>query len=242
MGPYNTPLTLAREPIMAFFWVILAPVVFLTGAAVVAQIFIPAFEPGTSAEIDAYHTLWVVTCLAMALWFGLMSMWSEWLGAGAFAGGMKADARWLIVAIVAGPILLILPSMVVSSFIQEDGWQYREEVNSAVFTPQNWSLAYVFMAVLLAPIVEEVTFRGVAFGTLISRGFGAPIAIILSSLAFAVSHLQYSPAAMLVVFLSGVGFAVLRMMSGTIVVPIIAHAVANADVLILNWLAATPVT
>lgn len=242
MGPYNTPLTLAREPMMAFFWVILAPVVFLTGAAMVAQIFIPPFEPGAPAEIEAYHTLWVVTCVAMALWFGLMSMWSEWLGAGAFAGGMKADARWLIVAIVAGPILLILPSIVVSSFIQEDGWQYRTEINSAIFQPQNWSLTYVFMAVVLAPVVEEVTFRGIAFGTLISRGFSAPAAIVLSSLAFAVSHLQYSPAAMLVVFLSGIGFAVLRLMSGTIIVPIVAHAVANADVLILNWLAASPVT
>lgn len=242
MGPYNTPLTLAREPLMAFFWVILAPVVFLTGAAMVAQIFIPAFEPGSAAEIQAYHALWIVTCLSMALWFGLMSLWCEWLGAGAFAGQMKVDSRWLIVAIVAGPVLLILPSIVVSSLIQEEGWQYRTEINRAIFEPQNWSLAYVFMAVLLAPVVEEVTFRGIAFGTLISRGFSAPAAIVLSSLAFAISHLQYSPAAMLVVFLSGVGFAVLRLMSGTMIVPIIAHAVANADVLVLNWMASTPLT
>lgn len=242
MGPYNTPLTLAREPMMAFFWVVLAPVVFLTGAALIAQSFIPEFEPGSAEEISAYHTLWLATCLALALWFGLMSAWSEWLGAGAFAGSMRAETRWIIIALLAGPILLILPSIIVAGFMEEDGWQYRQEVNEAVFAPQNWSLAYIFIAVILAPVVEEITFRGVALGTLIARGLSAPAAVVLSSLAFAISHLQYSPAAMFVVFLSGVGFAVLRLMSGTVLVPIIAHAAANADVLLLNWIATSPPT
>ena len=94
----------------------------------------------------------------------------------------------------------------------------------------------------MAPVVEEITFRGIAFGALVARGIGPVAAIILSSLAFAISHLQYSPAAMLVVFLSGVGFAVLRVLSGTVIVPIVAHAAANVDVLIINWLAASPPT
>ena len=95
---------------------------------------------------------------------------------------------------------------------------------------------------IYSPLVEEVTFRGIALGTLIARGLSVPAAVVLSSLAFAISHLQYSPAAMFVVFLSGVGFAILRLMSGTVLVPIIAHAAANADVLLLNWFAASPPT
>ena len=225
---------------MAFFWVVLAPIVFLTGAAIVAQSFIPEFEPGSPAEIEAYHTLWLTTCLAMALWFGLLSAWSQWLGAGAFAGGMRTETRWIIIALIAGPALLIVPSLLVSAFMQEDGWQYRQEVNDEIFAPQNWSLAYVFIAVILAPLVEEITFRGVAFGALLSRGLSPAAVVVLSSLAFAISHLQYSPAAMFVVFLSGVGFAVLRLMSGTVIVPMVAHAVANADVLMLNLIATSP--
>jgi len=241
-GPYDTPLALAREPLSVFFWVILAPVVFLSGAAIIAGLFIPAFEPGSPAEIDAYHTLWLSTCLAMALWFALMSLWSDWLGAGPFAGRVNAEARWLIIGVLIGPVLLILPSILVGSFMSEEGWQYRQEINEAVFAPQNWSLAYIFIAVIMAPVVEEVTFRGIALGTLIARGLGPVAAVVLSSVAFAISHLQYSPAAMFVVFLSGVGFAVLRLLSGTVIVPIAAHSVANADVLILNWLAANPPT
>lgn len=126
--------------------------------------------------------------------------------------------------------------------MSEAGWQYRSEVNEAIFDPQNWSLAYIFVAVIMAPVVEEVAFRGVAFGAIVARGLSPAAAIMLSSVAFAFSHLQYSPAAMFVVFLSGVGFAVLRLLSGTVIVPIIAHMTANANVLLLNWIATNPPT
>lgn len=242
MGPYQTPLALAREPLMAFFWALLAPVLFLTGAALLAAEFIPDFSPGSPDEIRAYHTLWLASCMSMALWFATMSLWSNWLGAGPFAGAMKASTVWLIIAVMVGPVLLIAPSLIVGSFMSEDGWQYSGEVNEAVFAPQNWTLAYVFIGVAMAPIVEEVAFRGVALGALIARGVSPAGAVVLSSFAFAFSHLHYSPAAMLVVFLSGVGFAVLRLVSGTILVPIVAHMSANGMVLFLNWAAANPPT
>ncbi|MEL6725323.1 MAG: type II CAAX endopeptidase family protein [Pseudomonadota bacterium] len=242
MGPYQTPMALLREPLMAFFWVVLAPVLFLTGGALIALELIPEIEPGTESELQAYHTLWLVSGVAMAAWFGLMSLWSDKMGAGAFAGRMTTTSAWLILGGVLGPLLLIIPSLVVSSFMTEEGWQYREEVNEAVFAPQNWSLAYIFVAVFMAPIVEEVAFRGVAFGAIIARGLSPIAAVTVSSLAFAFSHLQYSPAAMFVVFLSGIGFAVLRLVSGTVIVPIVAHMSANANVLLLTWLATNPPT
>ncbi len=242
LGPHKTPLALAREPWMAVFWVVLAPVLFLTGAAMIALEFVPNFEPGTVDEINAYQSLWLVSCVAMAAWFGTMSLWSSAIGAGPFAGEMRTDTVWMWIGGILGPLILIIPSLLVGSFMSEAGWQYREEVNEAVFAPQNWSLAYIFVAVIMAPIVEEVAFRGVAFGAIVARGLSPSAAIMLSSLAFAFSHLQYSPAAMFVVFLSGVGFAFLRMMSGTVIVPIIAHMTANANVLLLNWIAANPAT
>lgn len=240
LGPYQTPLALAREPLMAFFWAVLAPVLFLTGAALVASEFVSDFSTGSPEEIAAHHTLWFASCVSMALWFGTMSIWSNWLGAGPFAGRLETDSTWLLTAAMIGPLLLIGPSIAVGSFMTEDGWQYNGEVNEAVFAPQNWSLAYIFVAILMAPVVEEVAFRGVAFGALVARGISPAGAVVLSSFAFAFSHLQYSPAAMLVVFLSGVGFAVLRLMSGSIMVPIVAHMSANAVVLLLNWVAANP--
>ena len=241
-GPYQTPMALVREPLMAFFWVFLAPALFLSGAALIALEIIPDFEPGTQSEIDAYHTLWLISCLGTALWFALMSLWSDKIGAGPFAGEMRTSATWMGRAIVIGPLLLIVPTVLVSSVMSEAGWQYREEVNEAIFAPQNWSLAYIFIAVVMAPVVEEVAFRGIAFGAIVSRGFSPVAAVTISSLAFAFSHMQYSPAAMFVVFLSGLGFAALRLMSGTVIVPILAHMAANTCVLLINWVVTNPAT
>lgn len=239
---YRTPLVLGRDPIVALFWVVFAPVLFLQSASFIAALFLPAFEPGTEAEIAAYQFLWRVICIVMFVWFALLSFWSERIGAGPFAGQIRVDARWLVVAIMLGPALILLPSFIVGSLMPEGEWRYRDDQNADILAPQNWTLAYIFMAVVLAPVIEEVTFRGVALGALISRNVGPVAAVILSSAAFALIHMQYSAAAMLVVFFSGVGFAILRLLSGTVSVPIVAHAVANADVLVLQWFAANPPT
>lgn len=242
MGPYQTPFALVREPMMAFFWAVLAPILFLTGAALLAASFIPEFETGSTQEIEAYQTLWFVSCIAMAAWFAAMSAWANWLGAGPFAGIMTTQNSWIMTAAILGPLLLLVPNLLVDSVMTEEGWQYSGDVNQDVFQPQNWTLAFIFVSVIMAPIVEEVAFRGIAFGALIARGVSPVGAVVLSSFAFAFSHLQYSPAAMFVVFLTGIGFAVLRLMSGTIIVPIIAHASANAVILTLNWMASNPPT
>ncbi len=225
---------------MAVFWVILAPVLFLQSSGFIAALFLSPFDPGSDAEIAAYQFLWRVNCIVMFVWFALLTLWSDRIGAGPFAGGIRVDARWIVVGIMLGPALILLPSFIVGSLMPEGEWRYRESVNTDIFAPRNWTLAYVFMAVVMAPVIEEVTFRGVAFGALISRNVGPVAAIILSSAAFALIHMQYSPAAMLVVFISGIGFAILRLISGTVSVPIIAHSVANADVLVLQWFAANP--
>jgi len=242
MGPYQTPIALGRDPLVAVFWVIIAPVLFLRASGFIAAFFIAPFEPGSDAEIAAYQLLWRVNCIVMFVWFALLTYWSEWIGGGAFAGRLRVDARWLVVAIMLGPALLLVPSFIVDSLMPEGEWRYRESFNTDIFAAQNWTLAYLFMAVILAPVIEEVTFRGIALGALISRGIGPIAAVIVSSAAFALIHMQYAPAAMLVVFMSGLGFGILRLLSGTISVPIVAHAVANADVLVLQWLANSPPT
>lgn len=241
-GPYQTPLVLAREPLMAFFWAVLAPVLFLTGAALIVAEFTPPFDPGSAAEISAYQTHWFVSCIAMAVWFATMSAWSNWLGAGPFAGEMKSTQTWIMAAAMLGPLLLLGPNLLVASFMTEEGWQYNQQINQDVFRPQNWTLAYIFVAVVMAPVVEEVAFRGIAFGALVARGLSPVGTVVLSSFVFAFSHMQYSVPAMIVVFLTGIGFALLRLFSGTVVVPIIAHMSANGVILALNWMAANPPT
>ena len=239
-GPYQTPLALGRDPLMAFFWVILAPVLFIYGAYEVTLSVTPEFTPGTSEEIDAYQLLWRLHCVAIALWFGLMSLWSNWVGAGPFAGEMRTTSSWLIAAGFLGPLIFVIPGLLIGSLMPDEQWQYRTEIDTSIFAPQNWTLAYIFAHVLIAPIVEEVAFRGVGMGALIARGLSPIGAVVLTSAAFAFMHIQYSIPAMIIVFFAGVGFAALRLITGTVAIPIVAHIAANTFVFYLNWAAANP--
>ena len=138
---------------------------------------------------------------------------------------------------IAGPVILYLPNLFIDAVIQTDNWAYRSDVNPDDIAPSNWTPAFIFMAIIMAPLVEEVAFRGVALGAFISRGMPPLLAAVFSSLAFAVIHLQYTLAGMFVVFLAGLGYAALRLFTGSLLVPILAHAFGNMFVLWINWLA-----
>ncbi len=221
-GRYNTPLALAREPWTAAFFTLCAPLLFpvVLGAVIGAS---GQVEPGAG---------WLVICVAAALQFALVSVWSRWLGAGPFAGSMRTGMGWVLAALIAGPVILNAPEQLIEAVIGGQGdWIYRDGEQPESLRRSNWSLSFVFYVILLAPIVEEVTYRGVAMGTMLARGFNPVLAAIIASAVFTLMHTQYSPVAMLAVFVSGLGLAALRLMSGTVIVPIIAHMAANIAVL-----------
>jgi membrane protease YdiL (CAAX protease family) len=88
----------------------------------------------------------------------------------------------------------------------------------------------IIVAVVIAPITEEVIFRGALFRSL--RGaMGMWPAAIVSSLVFAVIHIEVvlsQPLALSGLFLLGVAFAIALQRTGSLIVPILAHAVFNA--------------
>ncbi len=242
-GHYNTPIALGREPLTAAFWALCAPLLFPVVVMVLASSILPVASVlgAETPNSEQLRLFWLITCIGGALQFAALSFWSEHIGAGSFAGSMRTSANWLIAALILGPLFLIVPNVIANTIMagQED-WQFASEVNKAVFARENWTFGYLVFGILIAPVVEEVTFRGVALGAIISRGGGPVLAAILSSAAFALIHLQYSLVAMAVVFVTGVGLAVLRLLSGSILVPVVAHIAANADVLMLQTLASSP--
>jgi uncharacterized protein len=94
----------------------------------------------------------------------------------------------------------------------------------------------LLLAAVVAPIVEEIIFRGI-----ILRGFrahyGKVRAILYSSLLFGIVHLnpwQFLPA-----FVLGLFLGALYLRTGTVAVTIAAHAVYNGALMILSKLAVT---
>lgn len=222
-GRYNTPLALAREPWTAAFFTLCAPLLF--------PVILIAIMGGGGQVPTA--TVWLVVCIAAALQFALVSVWSNWLGAGPFAGSMRTGMGWMLAALIAGPLLLNAPEQLIEAVIGGQGdWIYREGGPPESLKRANWSLSFVFYIIVLAPVVEEVTYRGVAMGAMLTRGFNPVLAAIIASAVFTMLHTQYTPLAMLAVFVSGLMLAALRLMSGTVIIPIIAHMAANAALFI----------
>ena len=85
-----------------------------------------------------------------------------------------------------------------------------------------------FAAVVLAPVCEEILFRGFLFGALRSR-LGSLFAAVVSSAVFAVLH-GYSVAGLGAVFLYGLVFVWLYQRSGSLLPGMVAHAVFNFTV------------
>jgi membrane protease YdiL (CAAX protease family) len=108
-------------------------------------------------------------------------------------------------------------------------------------TPDHWDssraapfLANAFLVCVIAPFVEEITFRGVGYGLLASR-FGAEPAIVGSALCFGLAHGLVEALPLLVAF--GIGLAWLRERQNSTIPGMILHATFNAVALAASILA-----
>ncbi len=91
-----------------------------------------------------------------------------------------------------------------------------------------WSEALI--AVVLAPVGEEILFRGFLYGGL-SRKMHAMGAMVVSSLVFAVSH-HYATSGLFFVFLYGLVFCWLYKRTGSLWPGILAHGLYNG---LITW-------
>lgn len=94
-----------------------------------------------------------------------------------------------------------------------------------------WILyAWAILAVLIAPPVEEFMFRGVLW-TGFSRSWGPVVAAIVVTLVFVVIHLTEAagyPPAMLSILAMAVAALAARILTGSLVPPILLHAAYNS--------------
>ena len=91
---------------------------------------------------------------------------------------------FLISMIIAGVLLEILPSILNfdKSQVQELAFQRSGMIHS-------WQFLLAFVSiVVIAPVFEEVIFRGIIYGQL--RKINIPLAIFITSLLFGIVHFQ----------------------------------------------------
>lgn len=89
----------------------------------------------------------------------------------------------------------------------------------------------IFATVAWAPLVEEIIFRGFLQGWVRER-LGPALAVFITSIAFGIVH-PYSPLGIIQVTAAGFMFCMLREMRGSLIAPMVAHALHNG---LITWM------
>lgn len=92
-------------------------------------------------------------------------------------------------------------------------------------------LLFFIVGGFIGPVAEEVFFRGVLYG--FCRRWGAPAAIILSTIAFVLAHPIF-PAIPVTQMVGGILFAVAYEVEKNLIVPITIHALGNMAIFALS--------
>jgi membrane protease YdiL (CAAX protease family) len=93
---------------------------------------------------------------------------------------------------------------------------------TAYFVPLLW-----LAIVIAAPLAEELFFRGFLFESVRYTRLGVTGAVVITSLLWAVIHLQYGPYEITTVFILGLILGVARLITGSIYTPIVMHGLVN---------------
>jgi hypothetical protein len=104
-------------------------------------------------------------------------------------------------------------------------------IDSFFRTPaEAWALS--ILSVTLAPLMEELFFRGFLYPVL-ARRFGLPIAVFLTALAFALLHgaqLMFTWGPVLVIFLVGVVLTMVRARQNSVAASVLIHMAYNGTI------------
>lgn len=223
-----------------------AQVVWVVSAVVVALVFSVGDGPLPLAALLAL--LVVPTALAAV---------AAVVGTALFGGGARQGRvarelafRWrardfgLGVAIGAGGLVVTIPAAVAWS-----SWVGADEANSAVgeaFAGRTLAPAAavaVFLVVwLLAPLGEEVLFRGVLWRALERWRWNRWVILVVTGAVFSIAHMELLRTPLLLVISIPVGLA--RMFTGNLLTSVIAHQTNNflpALALLLITTGAVPV-
>jgi uncharacterized protein len=95
-----------------------------------------------------------------------------------------------------------------------------------------------FFGILVAPVLEELFFRGMLYPTL-RRGLGLAVAVLLTAAAFAAIHgaqLGYAWAPILSIFIVGLVLTLIRERTGSVAASVLTHSGYNFTLFALLWI------
>ncbi len=129
---------------------------------------------------------------------------------------------WFMLAVLVGVIYWYIDHWLVDQIFNTNN---SESIQSWQQANSNYHFFSVFISsVIMAPVFEELFFRGLIFRSLLKQ-FNCIFATIVSALLFALIHWSWPEFFSL--FLVGLIYAVLAYKSNSVMTPLIAHLVHN---------------
>ncbi|MBG86127.1 MAG: hypothetical protein CMO80_04415 [Verrucomicrobiales bacterium] len=152
--------------------------------------------------------------------------WSAGFGLNKNGWG-RAIVRGMVIGLLIAPLVMALQAGCHWLFTQAEVKAPRQEVVTTLVQTVQWDqrIYFGFIAIVIAPVVEEIMFRGVMYPALKYRGYGAA-AVWGSAIIFAMMHgnlLSLIPLTLL-----GLLLIALYEWSGNLLTPIFAHSTFNA--------------
>jgi uncharacterized protein len=152
--------------------------------------------------------------------------WREAFGLGNDGVG-RAVLRGLTIGLIIAPLIMALQAGCQWAFAQAEVEAPRQQVVNTLVEAVHWDqqLFFGMIAIVFAPLMEELLFRGVMYPALKFRGYRRA-ALWGTALFFALMHgnaLSFAPLTAL-----GLVFVVLYEWKGNLLISIIAHGTFNA--------------
>jgi membrane protease YdiL (CAAX protease family) len=182
------------------------------------------------------------TMLTLMILGQLLSLSIIW-GAAGWRGGRTAALRlaspqtdWLtaigyglLLIVLIGPIELLLYKIADVRLFSDGQW-----LLDGLLSP--WWWAVTIAAVMLAPLWEELTFRGFLLSALAKGRLGFWPAAVVSTGLWTLLHTGYSWPGLTSVFLAGLGLSWIIQRTGSMRAAVVAHGVINASSLAIALL------
>ncbi len=190
---------------------------------------IDSFNNAESAMNDGSMTYWAVglsaiVCTALTLLVIKLkrgSILKEYLALNPVS--LKSLVTWIGI----GAVVLVLVQIVFSIIPQMMGVEINIGDVAAEMGSADIPFLYVFAIVILAPLFEEVLFRGFLFKGLISTRLGAFGTIAITAFIFAIIHAQYDAIVLANVFTIGLLLGYARYKTNSLLTPLILHILLN---------------
>lgn len=119
--------------------------------------------------------------------------------------------------------LAIVALEIISNIYQRDTPKFMFDVYSS---SDNMMMLWIAL-VLIAPVFEEFFFRGFLLEGLRHSFVGTAGAIVLTSAGWAALHIQYQSFEIIAIFLLGILFAIARLKTKSLYIPIAMHMMMN---------------